>query len=124
MAFFLKCQTLADKVEGVKVFQLSLGAKFFLAIRTDGNIGIDPHGALFHLDIRDPSVLDDFLEGSQIGISFFWTAHICFGYNLNQWHSLAVEVHIRIAVTTVGILSGIFFQVGPLDTDFLGRAIF
>ncbi len=32
---------------------------------------------------------------------------------------LAVEAHVRESICSVGVLTGIFFQVGPFNPDFL-----
>ena len=124
MTLYFVFKTFADIREGVQVFQLRLGTKFLLTIWTKGNIGIHTHRSFFHLDIRNACVLDDFFESCQISVGFFRRTHIGFRYNLDQWHPLTVKVNIRETVCSMRVLTGIFFQVGTFNPDFLSCSVF
>ena len=59
----LRIQDLYERLRGVEVLQLCLGTEFLLTIRAKGDIGIHTHRTLFHLNVRNTSVLDNLLEG-------------------------------------------------------------
>ena len=122
MPLLFKVQCLLDEIETVDVLHFRLGTILVGADWTNRDVGVDPHRAFFHLNVRDPSKLNPLPQSFQVGHRFFWRGNVWLGDDFDQRRALPVQVHVRV-VARVGVLAGIFFNVHFLDPDFFLLAI-
>ena len=122
VAVSFKVQGVLDEVKGVDVLHFRLGPILVGAVWAHGNVGVDPHRPLFHLNIGDPGKLDPLAQGFQVGNGFFWRSDVGLRNNFDQRRPLPVQVHVRVTAG-VGVLPGVFFDVHFLDPDLFLLAV-
>src|SRR5690606_35808743 len=73
-----------------------------------------------HLAVGDADVLEDGFDFFQKGLGFRCRGQVRFRDDFNQRNAGAVVIHVRIIPRfTVEKLSGVFFDVNPVNADFL-----
>ena len=107
-------------LEGVQVLHLRPGPKLPGARRPDGEVHVTAQGALLHLAVRDPQILQDGLQLLQIGDHLLSGAEVGLGNDLDQRHAAAVIV--RPGLVQPGVvdqLARVLLHVQLVDADHL-----
>ena len=127
VALDLVFQRLLDEAERIDVLDFGFGAEFFLPARPHADIGVAAQRTFFHVAVADPGVEDDFLEPSEVLVSFLGRPHVGLADDLGQGHAGAVQIDGglmgSIGETLVQALARVFLQVQPRDADFLLAAV-
>ncbi len=100
----------ADGGHGVDVLHFLLGSQFLLSVGPQGNIHIAPHLALFHVRVGNIPVIQNLLEGLEIGVGFFRGVYVRLGNDFHQGGPRAVVVDQGI-IGVMGNLRRVFFQM-------------
>ena len=107
-----------DAGEGVHVLDLGLGAERRLARLAGADVGVDTQAALLHAHVTHVEVLEQLLQGAEIGRGFRRRANVGLAHDLDQWHAGAVQVDGRRAV--VAVVDGfarVLLEVDTRDAD-------
>src|SRR5208337_4712 len=87
VALNLIFQRLLDKAKRVYVLDLGFCAEFFLPAWPHADVSIATKRTFFHVAVADSGIEDDFLEPSEVLVSFLGRPHIRFADDLGQRHA-------------------------------------
>ena len=118
----LGLQSPMQEAERVHVLELGLGAER-LAGMAHRHVGVAAEGALLHVDVGDPELLDEAAQLGQERPGLIGRGDVGLGDDLDQRRAAPVEVHQRVVGSgdaargpaRVDELARVLFQVHPGD---------
>ena len=81
-----------NSLEGVHVLDLDLRPELLRTDRTDGDVDVGTHIALFQVTVGHARVHKNLLEGGQVGNRFVCARDVRLGHDLHQRSPAAIEV--------------------------------
>ena len=124
LAFDFVGKRVLNRLEGVDVLHLRLGAQRFCSLRTQGNIEVSTQVSLFHAAVGNIDVFEDGFDLFHIGTRFLRRSHIRLRNDLDERHTGTVVVYIgriRILDGIAGMneLARVLLHVDTRDADAL-----
>ena len=107
-----------DCFQRVQVLDFCTSTQFFIIWLHDGNVDIATQRTLLHLTVTNSCILQQQADFFYKCLCFFRRANIRFCYDFNQRNPATVIVCQRNSVEIImNQLTGIFFQMNPVDSD-------
>ncbi len=112
--------------DGVHVLHFHLGVQLIGARRTDGDVGVGPHGAVLHAALGSAHVAHQRAQRLEELHGLVGGAEVGLGDDLHQRHTGAIEVNQAdggAALHLMHQLGHIFLHMDVMDAQEAGRAI-